>query len=332
MKKRIVWIDILRLIGILMVLTIHVVGNSVNTFNLGGDASTFYKILSGISASSISLFVMISGMMFLGKNITYKDLFKKYIPKILFGIVVIGFIYSMMELVYINNGFKISLIYDSIMKIIHIDTWAHMWYLYLVLILYLLTPVIKMVTDKLDKNKYIMAIIIYIIIGLSLSLFNGIHPIINSLIILYWYVLYYIYGYFLYKFDLSIYTRLIHYFGAILSIIYIISLVAKTNALEVINYISIPVFFIASGLILLLKNIKFKDNKITKQINNIGICSYGIYIIHQFFINIIFKVLKLDIVVDYPILLPIYILVIFGLSYGVIYTLRKNKFISKYVF
>ena len=83
-KKRIIWIDVLRLVGILMVLTIHVVGNTINTFGLGGNVSLVYKVLSGISAASISLFVLISGGMFLGKDISYKDMFFKYIIKTFF--------------------------------------------------------------------------------------------------------------------------------------------------------------------------------------------------------------------------------------------------------
>ena len=332
MKKRIVWVDVLRLIGIIMVLTIHVVGNTINTFGLTGNAAIVYKILSSISAAAIGLFVMISGMMFLGKNITYKDMFKKYIPKILIGIVVIGFIYSMMELVFTNKTFELSYIYDSFIKIINMNTWAHMWYLYLVLALYLLTPVVKKLTDKLDKDKYKITLVIAALIGFTLSLLLNIHPVLNSFYILYWYVFYYIYGYFLYKFEIYSIYKIISYIGAIACIVYIIDVVLRTNALEAVNYISIPVFFIASSLILLLKDRNFKDNKITKQITNIGLCSYGIYVIHQVFINIIYKVLKLDIIVSYPILLPVYMLVIFILSYGVIYTLRTNKLISKYVF
>lgn len=332
MKKRIIWIDILRLIGIIMVLTIHVVGNTINTFNLGGNANTVYRVLSGISATAICLFVMISGMMFLGKNITYKDMFKKYIPKILIGIVVIGFIYSMMELVFINKSFELSFIYESFLKIIHMDTWAHMWYLYLVLALYLLTPVIKILTDNLNEKKYIITLLISLLIGITLSLFVNVHPVLKSLIMLYAYVIYYIYGYFIYKFKIGNVYKMSNYIGALISVGYIIYLVINTSALEVINYISFPVFVIASALILVFKDRDFKDNKITKQITNIGLCSYGIYVIHQVFINIIYKVLKLDIIVSYPILLPVYMLVIFILSYGVIYTLRTNKFISKYVF
>lgn len=324
-KKRIIWIDVLRLIGILMVLTIHVVGNTINTFGLSGDAALVYKVSSGISAAAISLFVFVSGGMFLGRDISYKDMFLKYIIKILVGIVIVGFIYSMMELVFINKTFEFSYIIECFNKIIHMDTWAHMWYLYLVLILYLITPILRILLRRINRVEYIVLLailgIVTIIIpelGLIKFAFLG-------------YLFCYLYGFYIYDYDVHVVYKILSYIGLVVGVGYAIYLIVNTGELEVIKYTSITALLISNGLFLSIKNIRFKENKITNYITNIGICSYGIYLIHQLFINIIYKVLKLDIIVNYPVLLIIYILVILLVSYVCVYFMRKSKFLSKYL-
>ena len=324
-KKRIIWIDVLRLVGILMVLIIHVVGNTINTFGLSGDAALVYKVLSGISAASISLFVLISGGMFLGKDISYKDMFFKYIIKILVGIVIVGFIYSMMELVFINGTFKLTFIIDCFNKIIKMDTWAHMWYLYLVLVLYLLTPILRLFVKKLNRVEYA---IILCILGIATIIIPEIGIIKFALL---GYIFCYLYGYYIYNYDVHIIYKILSYIGLLVGVGYAIYLVVNTGELEVIKYTSLTAILISNGLFLLAKNIKFKENKLTSYITSIGICSYGIYLIHQLFINIIYKLLKLDIIVKYPVLIIVYILVIFALSYICVYFARKSKFLSKYL-
>ena len=37
MKNRIIWIDILRIIGIIGVLFMHIVGNTINTYGLSNE-------------------------------------------------------------------------------------------------------------------------------------------------------------------------------------------------------------------------------------------------------------------------------------------------------
>ena len=84
-KKRIVWIDLLRVIGVIGVILLHVVSNTINTFgNLSHNSHIVYVFIQYISSFAVPLFVMISGMMFLSKDVlTYKEMFKKYLLKII---------------------------------------------------------------------------------------------------------------------------------------------------------------------------------------------------------------------------------------------------------
>ena len=74
MKKRILWLDLLRIIGIFGVIIIHIVGNTINTFNLSGTSYIVYNIICKCCYFTLPLFIMISGSLLLNKDIFYKEI------------------------------------------------------------------------------------------------------------------------------------------------------------------------------------------------------------------------------------------------------------------
>ena len=102
MKKRILWIDIIRTIGMISVIAIHIIGNTINTFNLSGTKTIIFNIISQILYFSIPLFIMLSGAMFLDKNkdIDLKKMLSKYVLKIFLAILIFGTIFSAIELIF----------------------------------------------------------------------------------------------------------------------------------------------------------------------------------------------------------------------------------------
>ena len=332
-KDRIVWIDLLRVIGVVGVILIHVVSNTINTFgNLSDNAHIFYVFIHYFCSFAVPLFVMISGMMFLGKkDITYKEMFKKYILKIILIILVIGTLMILMEEIFINKNISLDLFKKVFMRLIEGDIWAHMWYLYLVLGLYLLTPVFTLITNNIKEKEYRIFLVILFIISILIPSLNKLLDIkiAFNMISVSGYIFYYFYGYYLYHYDISKKYKIFNYIACVFALIYTIYRAINTNSLDdVYSYTTLVPFLFASLTIILLKN---KDIKYGKIINNIGVCSLGIYIIHQVFINIIYKVIKFDMIVGYPYIgLIIYFVIIFLCSYIATYLLRKIRIIRKY--
>ena len=332
-KNRIVWIDFLRLIGVIGVILIHIVSNTINTFGgLSKEAHTIYCFIHYFSSFAVPLFVMVSGMMFLGKdNLTFKDVFKKYLLKVLLIIFVIGTIMILMEEVFINKSVSLDLVRRVFLRLIEGDSWAHMWYLYLVFGLYLLTPVFVLITKNIKEKDYRTFLIILFAISIIIPTLNELFDIkiaFNKLGIS-GYIFYYFYGYYLYKYDTSKKFKLFNYIVSILCIIYTIYRAININTLDdVYSYTTLVPCMLASSTILLLKGTTVKSGDV---INTIGVCSLGIYVIHQFFINIIYKVIKFDLIVTHPYsCLFLYFLIIFSSSFLVTYLLRKIKFVRKY--
>ncbi len=333
MKKRIVWIDLLRVIGVIGVILIHVVSNTINTFGgLNNEAHIFYVFIHYFSSFAVPLFVIISGMMFLSKKeLSFQEMLKKYLLKIILIILVIGTGMILMEEVFINKNISWNLLKTVFVRLITGNIWAHMWYLYLVLGLYLLTPVFIIITNNIKEKELKTLLIILFILGIIIpsidKLFN-IKIAFNRLGIS-GYIFYYFYGYYLYQYNISKKYKILNYVFCIFCIIYTIYRAITINSLDnVYNYTSIVPCVMASNIVVLLKNRTIKKDKF---INIVALCSLGIYIIHQLFINIIYNVIKFDMITKYPYIgLIIYSLIIFLCSLLFTYILRKSKFIRKY--
>ena len=336
MKKRILWIDLLKFIGLIGVLLMHIIGNTINTYGgLKVNANNIYIYLALFFEFVIPLFVMISGMMLLSKeNLSYKYIFKKYILKIILIIVIIGSSMILLEELFINKTLSINLINKLITRLITGDIWTHMWYLYLLLGLYLLTPIFNIITNNIEQKNYKILLIILFAISILLphieNLINLKTPL-NYLNIS-GFIFYYFYGHYLYKFNISKKYKIINYVLSFVSIIYLIFYIKEHASLNyLLSYTTFIPFIIASSIILLFKDKDIKS-KFNNPINSIGECSLGIYVFHQFFINIIFKVLKIKFIINYPYLgLLLYLIIIFTLSYSFTYFIRKIKVVKNII-
>lgn len=335
MKKRMLDLDILKLISITGVVLLHVMGNTIYTFMISKNERIFYNVLTNICFASIPLFVMISGVNFLNKDISIKELLKKYILKIILALIIFGLFYNALEIIFETHSYTLNDFFLSLKNILTGNLWAHMWYLYLIIAIYLITPVLRIITKNasLEVLKYFLII---------LFVFSFLIPELNSffninfafyLLISGGYLFFYIYGYYIYYHKVSKIYKNISYLLGFISIAIIILLTLKNTHLELISYTSTLIFFVANSIFLFITSFKYnRENKLTKLINSIGKCSLGIYITHQIYINLIYKLFKIDWILLHPYTgLILYTLVVLFISYVFVYLAKKIKIIDKYI-
>ncbi len=338
MKERVVFYDLLRVLSIFAVITMHIIGNTINTFGLSGTAKNVYNAICQVMYFAVPMFVMISGALFLNPNkeLDIKKLLKKNILKIIISLFLFGIFYSMLEIYFQTKTININIITESIKNVFTGDLWAHMWYLYLIIGLYLITPLLKVFTQHCKQNeyKYILVILfLFTILLVDIAKYLNINIAFNILIASP-YVFFYMLWDYLSRFDISKKLRISNYIISTLFIIFIII----NNFINIfdsafVSYTSLMMTSIIISLFLIAKNTKinFKD-RTKKLLKSIGKCGFGIYLIHQFIINIIYKLLKIDIILSYPYIgLIIYVIVVFAISYLIVYLLRKIKLIKNYI-
>ena len=158
-SKRIYYFDCLRIVSAFSTILIHV---SAHYFNHYSIKSYFFKIsfyYIGISRFGIPNFLMMSGALFLGRDLSFKNVFNKYIKRIFIHLLLWSVFYSLINL-KVNKINK----YKTIYKII--KGHYHLWYLFKTIGLYMIVPFLREIIKKqnlLEKLVFLYFIILFII-------------------------------------------------------------------------------------------------------------------------------------------------------------------------
>ena len=205
-------------------------------------------------------------------------------------LILFGFSYNLMENIFTYGLSNIlSTILKSLLSIFSEDVWAHLWYIYMLIGLYLITPILRPFVEKTDENtvKYVLygLFVVSIIVPTINEIFNV--KITSFYLESFKYVLIYLLGY--YIANTNIIKDKYIYIGGIIGIIgylclcYFIPNSSATNVFIILESILVFKLF-SSG------KINKKSNKI---LNSISRYSLGIYLIHPFWLNLLYKIIKI---------------------------------------
>ena len=198
-NKRELSFDILRVISMIMVIIIHVANVYCRNYGIINNSSYLISLIfNTISRISVPLFFMISGALLLNQKFD-KEKYKKRLFKYIIIILFWDIFYLIWEYFYLNIK------YDNLYMLIIQPFRAHLWFLYTIIVLYLLQPILKIILEKISKRNRIILLILWFVIS-SMGL-------INSYIATYFSIFTYI-GYFIlgkYLYDFSLITNLKKY-------------------------------------------------------------------------------------------------------------------------
>ena len=176
---RINYITNLRAFAAFCVVFIHVASGLLDSgmpLPHGGAEMFFLEFYRHVAECAVPVFVMITGTLLLNsdKDIPYKIIFNKYIWRIFMALIIFGLPMNMLEL-YSQNIHQnfILVLASSFISLIKGKCWAHMWYLYMLIGLYLLLPLFK-------KFIYYSSIVDEFILLAVLFVMGFIIPTINS--------------------------------------------------------------------------------------------------------------------------------------------------------
>ena len=350
-KPRIIYADILRILATFAVIVIHVTASKwynspVNEFNW-----QIYNIYHSLPRWAVPVFVMLSGMFFLNpeKEITTSKIFKKYIFRILLVIIFWGLFYQSYVIVdhfvLKNESITLIRIAEALLTIPFGYPWYHLWYLYMLIGLYLLTPVYRVFIKNAEKKEIRYLLCLFFIFGLvlpfgkkillhfgsRLNLCFEISELVN-------YSGYFFAGYYFSKYTIKKNIKIWFYILGFLSFVFTIlgtSYISIKNGVpnEYLYGNLLPTtMFEAFAIFLSIKSICEKEfsEKTIKIVSEISKSTFGIYLIHDFIKAVVFKV---GITADFinPLLaVPVCSIIIFVISLFIIHFARKIP-ISKYI-
>ena len=129
--------DILRVVSMIMVITIHVSNVYSRSFGVIGNKSFLVSLVFNTCARvSVPIFLMISGALLLDREFNLKKYLKRLF-KFIVLIVVWDIVYLVWEYLYLG------VTYDNLYKLLLEPYRAHLWFLYTILILYALQPILR---------------------------------------------------------------------------------------------------------------------------------------------------------------------------------------------
>jgi len=349
-KDRMIYPDIIRIISIFFIIVLHV---SVDKWSVLDINSYDWQILNfylSISRWSVPMFVMISGMFLLDneKIYTYKKLFFGNILRISIALLFWGFLYNMVYLIFSEKSIKFSFLLDSFKAIISGDAWGHLWFLYMLIGLYIITPVLRIFISKASRNDLEYFLLIAFLFGSLLpALFQ-----INALKILSGsfskmdinfvagFVGCYVSGYYFKKYKINKLALIIIYMLGFLSLIFTITITSILSLSDgapnaVWLYFTGPNVFITSiAIFLFFKNYVQKINfskKAERIIFLLSRCSFGIYLIHMFFHILINKIGLTNTLFNPLFSVIVMVIIIYLLSFLAIFLIKKMPYLNRYI-
>ena len=195
------FLDVLRVLATCAVVLMHVLtgATDVTDASIVPEYRSLLLSVMDLVTWCVPIFLMISGYLFLNpeRTLTYPVMIKKYCRRIALAILLFGVPYAASELVVAEKSFRVMMIPEALKMTLTGHTWSHMWYLYLILFLYLITPLLKKVLQILPVWS-VVAVMAVIFLGSSVAPFLNKVLDINSIPVLPdggVYFLYYLCGY-----------------------------------------------------------------------------------------------------------------------------------------
>lgn len=341
-------LDILRFVALFFVVALHVTSSVWGNITI--MSSDWVQTTLWRATWPVPIFVLISGRFFLDpkRTITTKHIWKKYLRRLIIAFMFWTISYQIWYAIedYIQGKNIVVLWKNYIYE--GIKGTYHMWYIYMLAGLYILTPIIrKFVVDrKILEYTIFMAFMYRIVVyfGKELPYFGYI---INEIMdkmqlqFLSGFLIYYLLGYYLYEYDL---TERMEYAIYICGIVCMLgsrvadSYLAVKNGVVIeyfTNYASpITVIYAVAIYVLFVKriskiNFSVKIQYIFAQSTKYG---FGVYLVHALVLGILmkFSVFKLSFML--PILwTPVVVVICLIISFSVVIVMKMIPGIGKYI-
>lgn len=310
-SKKKTYVEILRIISILLVIFNHTLNYGYmhfTTYEAGSVPYWFFMPFSVMTGINTPIFLMISGMLLLGKQEeTFSYVLKKRIPKYLIALFLYSLFYYLCDIRFRLSDFSLTLFFTGLYS----GTISEpAWFLYLYVAFLLLLPILRKVAKNMTGKEFLYIAGIYLV-------FQTILPILQILIggeqltvsinikplpVLFMAFICPVTGYYLGVVLKEIKARqlLMFFFLFVLSVLltcfmthYLITTTNKTDSVSIESIYETTRVFRAAFIFLLIRKL-LERKEIPHGVNTLilltGNSVFGIYLLEQFFRILLFSV------------------------------------------
>ena len=321
--KRKLYLDIVKIVAILCVVAYHI-DYFWRSSEVALLSSSLLSLFTVIGAMGVPLFVMTSGALIMGKNLSSFENIKRFYTKNLLSIYITGAIWYAIYYCYNTLDITGKGMLQSLLMLNKPE--SHLWYIRMILIYYLLMPLI--VYMKNHWNKVFICIVVVIglcLFGRSLYLMVNKTPFPTTSGYSYaCYLVYMTIGYYISKGDIKV-KRVLVPLGLLLLGYGIAYYMMNQNYFELYWYDNPLVLVSSVSLFCLTKRCfgHLTEKRVLTELSNM---TFGVYLIHILLIYLVGTLLRsyLNLFVD--------LLLIIILSFIIVRISHKIPIISKYLF
>lgn len=349
--QRILYPDILRTIAVFAVIMIHFCAYGFCNYDV---YSLDWQIINAYESWirwAVPVFVMVSGMFFLDpqKEITLSKLYRKNILRLVVAVLFWGFLYQVANVakrIALENANPNVAVVDAVKEFVLGPTWYHLWFLYMIIGLYMLTPFIRIFTKNAEVKHYRYLFVLFITFGSVLPLIQDLLLFADKSLKFYFslkallgYSCYFILGYFFSKYETSKRQRNIVYVTALASVFFqfigttfISCKYGQGNTIFYENF-SPNIVVQTVAVFLFVKRTCTKivfSNRSTRLIGLLGKYSFGMYLVHDFFNGIFYRIGFSTMEIPTILSIPLRTVLTFILSFFVVCVLARIPVIKKY--
>lgn len=158
--------DLIRTIAIIFVICIHSMGtlNEIPRNNI--TLNLIISIYNCIIYSGVPLFVMLSGALLLEKEERVILFFRKRFQRVLIPFIIWSLIVFILQMITEKKDFQLELLEDFFSKLFFDGVHGIYWYIYMLLGLYILTPVLRILLKYSGEKLSLYAILFLLIVVL----------------------------------------------------------------------------------------------------------------------------------------------------------------------
>lgn len=290
-KNRNLNLDYLRVFATLATIILHVAAQNWEVADVNSFEWQIFNFYNSIVRWSVPVFVMISGTLFLGRNLTIKTIYSKYILRMVIAFCVWSSFYTFLY----TDGKR------DFVKYFIIGPY-HLWFIWMIIALYMAIPILKLFTERENITKYYITLSVIFAFGIPtlgtiVSHFGNekIQWVMESVItavnsmkfnVVLGFSLYFVLGYYIYSKELSTKQRGIIYLAGIVGFIMTIVLSSASSVKlqkHLVSYYSefnLNVLLESVAVFTFFKYVNWSKLKLDKLISKLSKYSFAVYLIH----------------------------------------------------
>ena len=341
--NRTVYFDYLRVFATFAVIILHISASNWHTTDVNGFEWQVFNFFDSITRWCVPIFIMISGSLFLNRNIPLKTMYSKYLLRMASAFVGWSAVYA---------AFMEGSLTDKL--IAFLQGHYHMWFILMIAGIYICIPFIKPIVETDLRIKYFLALSL-IFAFVFPELFMLAKDFGNDLIIqgskaiktdvknmnmhiVLGYVSYFVLGYYFDKIKLGKNQRIIIYVlglaGFIFTVVVDLAVALKTQTAcgRYYGNFNVNILLETLAVFTFFKYGKYESDKLNAIVLKMSKYSFGAYLVHALIIEQLNIRLGLNTLSFNPVLaVPSIGVIVFAVSFTISALLNRIPVVKKYL-